>query len=386
MDWLNAFLLLLLVAGHTELLVTLVNRTHGLPIHIGPLRHFRHLDDLLIPLFPLLVLFRLGLGGPELMYGGSWSNVSTAWTVYLGICGCGTIGLFCSTVRWCLYKPPAQQVQCSSRVFRVDEALGHKPFGKGVYSFLAPVPFNEILQVEFSEKSFELDRVPTEWDGLSILHVSDVHLTGSLTRPFYERVFQECTTAKYDMIVFTGDLIDDPTLLDWLPSTLGQLDAPLGKYFIFGNHDWEFAPEDARQAMADIGWVDVSSRVLTIEHLGKELVLAGTERPWMGRQPDFSSIDKDTFRLLLSHTPDQIVWARSQNIDLMLAGHNHGGQAVLPIVGPVYAPSQFGVKYAAGTFYEAPTLLHVSRGLAGKHPLRWRCRPEITRVVLRSKR
>ena len=67
----------------------------------------------------------------------------------------------------------------------------------------------------------------------------------------------------------------------------------------------------------------------------------------------------------------------------MLSGHNHGGQIVLPVLGPVYSPSRFGVKYAAGTFHEPPTLLHVSRGLSGRYPLRWNCLPEVTRIVLR---
>ncbi|MCA9045221.1 MAG: metallophosphoesterase, partial [Planctomycetaceae bacterium] len=87
--------------------------------------------------------------------------------------------------------------------------------------------------------------------------------------------------------------------------------------------------------------------------------------------------------LLMSHTPDNFDFARQQSVDLMLAGHTHGGQVQLPLIGPVYSPSKYGCKYSSGTFFEAPTLMHVSRGLAGIHPLRWRCPPEITRLTLR---
>ena len=59
----------------------------------------------------------------------------------------------------------------------------------------------------------------------------------------------------------------------------------------------------------------------------------------------------------------------------MLAGHTHGGQIRMPITGPILAPSLYGTKYAIGTFYKAPTLLHVSRGVSGLTPVRYNCRP-----------
>jgi predicted MPP superfamily phosphohydrolase len=105
----------------------------------------------------------------------------------------------------------------------------------------------------------------------------------------------------------------------------------------------------------------------------------------MGQHPDWSQVPADAFRLFLCHTPDHIQWARSQQVDLMLSGHNHGGQVVLPVLGPVYSPSIYGTRYASGVFWEEPTLLYVSRGISGRHPLRWRCPPELTKLVLTSK-
>ena len=74
----------------------------------------------------------------------------------------------------------------------------------------------------------------------------------------------------------------------------------------------------------------------------------------------------------------------SKGIDLMLSGHNHGGQIILPVIGPVFAPSKYGVRYAGGAFWAVPTFLYVSRGLAGRHPLRLNCPPELTRLILES--
>jgi hypothetical protein len=90
------------------------------------------------------------------------------------------------------------------------------------------------------------------------------------------------------------------------------------------------------------------------------------------------------FRLCLSHTPDNIVWARKNEIDLMLSGHVHGGQIRLPLVGSIFVPSRYGRRYDCGTFDEPPTVMHVSRGLAGQHPLRINCRPEVTWLELKK--
>jgi predicted MPP superfamily phosphohydrolase len=68
----------------------------------------------------------------------------------------------------------------------------------------------------------------------------------------------------------------------------------------------------------------------------------------------------------------------------MLAGHNHGGQVRIPVIGSVMVPSRTGRRYDGGSFFEPPTLLHVSRGLAGQHPLRYNCRPEVTKIILRA--
>ena len=69
-------------------------------------------------------------------------------------------------------------------------------------------------------------------------------------------------------------------------------------------------------------------------------------------------------------------------MDLMLAGHNHGGQIRFPVFGSLFVPSIYSRRYDCGTFNEGTTLLNVSRGMSGQQPLRFNCRPEVTRFVL----
>lgn len=264
----------------------------------------------------------------------------------------------------------------------VSRELGFRPAGTGPYESLLNIPGNEVFRLEVAAHEFALPNVPPEWDGLSILHLSDWHFSGTVALPYFEYVTRLCREMQPDLIVFTGDLLDRQELESWIPSTLGTLSAPLGRYFILGNHDWYLQPERIRERMREQGWIDLAGRSKVIEYKGKRLLLGGTEVPWMGKHPGDLDSSAD-FKLLLSHTPDHFSWGRRAGFDLVLAGHNHGGQIRFPGFGPVYCPSLYGCKYASGIFERNGTLLYVSRGLSGRHPLRINCLPEITRIVLR---
>lgn len=381
---LNAVILLLLAAGQFELMVTLVNRLHAYRIRGSALRWVRDIHELLILLLPVFMAWIVGWHGTRLLAGGSWSELPAGWLIYLALCGLGTLGMVYSALRFALRKLPAAQLSNHTQVVDVAEELGYRPLGTGPYSSLARLPRNQLFQVEVSEKVYCLPRLPAEWDGLSILHLTDFHYTGTVDRPFYEHLIHLAQDLRADLAVFTGDLLDDMRLVDWLPPTLGRVTAPLGRYFILGNHDWYLEPDPIRQAMIDIGWYDVAGRTTLVGGDKPPLVIGGSELPWMGRQPDFSTAPPGAFRILLSHTPDNLPWARQQDVGLMLSGHNHGGQVVLPVIGPIYSPSKHGCQYASGVFNAPPTLLYVSRGISGRHPVRWRCRPEVTKLILRS--
>ncbi len=86
----------------------------------------------------------------------------------------------------------------------------------------------------------------------------------------------------------------------------------------------------------------------------------------------------DAFRLLMTHGPHVMGWAKRNRFDLVLAGHLHGGQIRMPVLGPVT-----GGKYHGGVFEEGGAVMHVGRGLGQLTPVRWGCRPEVTKIVLR---
>jgi len=384
MSWLNALALALLIAGHCELLVTAVNRLHALRWPSPLLKAVRHLHDVLMLAGPPLIVWCVGLSGPKLLLGGSWQELSFPWIVYFSLCAAGAFGLTVAAVQHAMRRAPGALESHHSQEVHVAERLGYKPFGRGPYQALARLPGNELFRVEISQKTLRLPRLPAEWDGLAILHLSDLHFIGTLDLPFFEEITRISAGQNADLVVFTGDLLDNQELVEWLPATLGHLSAPLGCHFILGNHDWYLEPEPIRQALIELGWHDTADSLKALSHRGRTLAIGGSELPWMGRHPEFSGAPADAFRLLLSHTPDNLPWAVAEGIDLMLSGHNHGGQVVLPLLGPVYSPSVYGCRYASGLFWQSPTLLHVSRGVSGRHPFRWRCKPEVTKLILRS--
>jgi uncharacterized protein len=92
------------------------------------------------------------------------------------------------------------------------------------------------------------------------------------------------------------------------------------------------------------------------------------------------------FRLVLCHTPDQFRWCVDADADLALAGHTHGGQVQFPVLGVIGSPSLHGTRYACGVFRRGHTVMHVTRGICGETPFRWRCPPEIALIELTQQR
>jgi predicted MPP superfamily phosphohydrolase len=265
----------------------------------------------------------------------------------------------------------------------VAHDLGRPPRGSGRRQWMARLPGNEIFRVAFTELELRLPRLPAAWDGLTLWHLTDLHLCGLPDLPFYEAVLDRCAAAPADLVVFTGDLVDSDGHYNWITPLLARLRWREAALAILGNHDgWHDVPritkavEAAGFALIGGGW-----RRLTIR--GEPLTVIGNEMPWLRPLPDLRDCPAEGLRLCLSHSPDQLPWARRHGIDLMLAGHNHGGQIRVPGFGPILCPSQYGRRYDGGLYHEPPTVLYVSRGLSGTYPLRYFCPPEVTRITLR---
>jgi len=259
----------------------------------------------------------------------------------------------------------------------------------------ALLPGSQLLFLSVEFKTFEFPHLPEAFDGYRISHLSDLHFTGRIGKAYFRQVFERCLQWEPDLICITGDLLDKPKCLDWIEDLLGSLEAPDGVYFILGNHDRRIKNEVMLRArLTDCGLTDANGRYWSIERrIGNQtarLWLAGNELPWYAgaeKLPPVKSLLKpqiENFFVALSHSPDQWPWAQRMGFDLMLAGHTHGGQVCLPIIGPIVAPSRFGVRYAGGVYQLGQMAMQVSRGISGAEPLRWNCPPELCQLTLRK--
>lgn len=251
---------------------------------------------------------------------------------------------------------------------------------------LLRLPGNESLECEHVDLGIYLKRLPEELSGLTVVQLSDLHFTGRISQEYYFAAVSHVNQLKPDFIFVTGDLVDRADCLDDGVEVLRSLKATFGVFFVLGNHDLRAGAERVRRALSQAGLVDVGGRVVKRKVRGLPILIGGNELPWLGPAPDFSAAPNGDrirpLRFLLAHTPDQFPWAVQNDVDLMLAGHTHGGQVCLPWLGPVIAPSSFGIRYAEGLHYRHPTVMYVNRGLGGEFPVRYCCPPEITRVIL----
>ena len=265
----------------------------------------------------------------------------------------------------------------------------HPPLFPEESPWFMGVPGNQVAKLEVTEKQLQLPHLPQALDGLTIAHLSDLHFEGKLPRAYFEQVVDQTNALSADLVAITGDLVDCPECLSWIDTTLNRLTSRYGCFFILGNHDLRLGDvTPLRQMLTQGGAIDLGVGQHWLQIHEQSIYLAGNERPWFPLNENMTAhaaaCAEADFSILLSHSPDQIAWARQQGTDLMLAGHTHGGQVRFPLLGPVIAPSQAGVKYAGGTFFQPPTLMHVSRGVSGLFPIRWNCPPEITRLVLKA--
>jgi predicted MPP superfamily phosphohydrolase len=326
-----------------------------------------------------------------LAYGGELSNVfdlaAAPWPQtfvagYVLLCCLVTYLFLPSITIYRHVRRPRALAQNHTRSINFAAQIGFDPVGHGKYRHLARLPFNQAFEVDFAEKVLHLPNLPAALDGLSILHLSDLHFGGTPDREFYLAAMDVCHEWDPDILAITGDVVDSDHHHRWILPVLSRLRWRDGAFAILGNHDTWYEPSLVRRRLRKLDIDVIGNSWKTFDVRGEKIVVIGNEGPWISPISDLKNCPEKLFRLCLSHTPDNLPWARRNNVDLVLAGHCHGGQVRIPGFGSILVPSRFGRRYDCGTFDEPPTVLHVVRGLAAQHPLRYNCRPEIAKLIL----
>ena len=245
---------------------------------------------------------------------------------------------------------------------------------------------------------------PPNWPDahrLTITVVADLHAGGpNMGIARVRKVVDVAQALNSDLIVILGDYFATHRFItEHVPNAawaaeLGRLKARLGVYAVLGNHDWWYDVVGVRRALAAVNVPLLENDALLIDDNGRRFWLAGLGDQlayWLGPS-HFQGVDDlpgtlkrvstDDPVILLAHEPDIFVDVPPR-VALTLAGHTHGGQIVLPLVPPMWTPSEYGARFAYGHIVENGRHMIVSGGLGcSKVPLRLNMPPEIVRVTL----
>ena len=359
--------------GHACLTVIIVNVTHGLGF---PNRVY---DRVMLPAIGLLCVATIA--------GGFWLLLHPLadWPLgvraYLVVClVLSLIVLPGTTMLRALRRAPAGVGGCASDLALPPGDIG-RFVGHGPRAWWLRLPGNESLRPRAHEGSIVIPGLPAELDGLTILHLTDFHFATTYAPDFYRAAAAAAPPA--DLVLFTGDVVDDEPSLDWIASVFAEVRGRLGSFAILGNHDFEYDTSKIGDAFRAAGYAFIDGSWATVRVGSSVIALGGTSAPW-GPRLDPSDAPEAGLRILLSHTPDRFPWAAGHGFDLVFAGHNHYGQIRLPVLGPILMPSVYVRRYDHGWFAKGRTRMYVGAGLGGKHPLRWNCPPEIAHFTLRG--
>ncbi len=385
-------LLLLATIGHGFFWVALINRSHAVAIPRPIIHAVTYIAFLAAGIIPLGVAWLLYRAAVDNALANPIAALPREVSGYLAVCA--VLGAWAaaqwswSRFRWLAGRPA--QDRCT-KLSRLRPGAHEAAPSTCDACLVARLPGNEILGLEEIDRSLVVARLPTALSGLSILHISDLHFTGLVGKWYFEELVRRCNLRQPDLVALTGDILDEEECIAWIPDTLAKLRARHGVYFILGNHDRRVNSKRLRKTLERGGMVDLGGRFVEVQLRGQPVLLAGNEVPWFSPAADFSqappsSLQGGPVRIVLAHSPDQLAWARRNEVDLVLAGHTHGGQICLPAVGPIFAPCLHGVRHARGVFSAPPTVLHVTKGVSAQFPVRFRAAPEAVLLGLRSPR
>lgn len=305
----------------------------------------------------------------------------------------------------------------------VSDSFADTPYFEGRRKFLsqfalvlASIPFVSILYgVTKGKYNYKVHRVslkfkdlPDAFDGLTITQISDIHSGSFDDEAAVRHGINLINEQKSDLLFFTGDLVNNlaSEMEPWTP-LFKQLNAPMGMFSIFGNHDYgdyvSWESEGAKQENIfhlkeihkELGFKLLLNENVNIEKGGQKISLIGIENWGSGGFAKYGDLEKalegvsdDSFKLLLSHDPshwEEQTLDHSKHIHLTLSGHTHGMQFGIEIPGIKWSPVKYRYPRWAGLYEEKNKFLYVNRGFGFiGFPGRVGIWPEITVITLQK--
>jgi len=280
-------------------------------------------------------------------------------------------------------------------------AAGGTLFGSLLYGFSNKYNY----QLKKIQLAFE--NIPASFKGLKILHISDIHCGSFLDKRAVEKGVEKILNQKADIILFTGDLVNDrATEMKEYMELFSRIKAPMGVYSTLGNHDygdyvhWPDKSakmqnlEDLKEIHEKLGWRLLMNEHVVVERENEQIALIGIEN-WSAKASfhkrgrmdlAYPGAEKYSFKILMSHDPshwEAEVQKKYPDIDLVLSGHTHGMQFGVEVPGFKWSPVQYVYRQWAGLYEQGNQKLYVNRGFGFiGYPGRVGILPEITLIEL----
>ena len=237
--------------------------------------------------------------------------------------------------------------------------------------------------------------IPKEFDGFKIAHVSDLH-----NKDWKDRLCDLIEKEKPDIIAITGDIVDSSDVyydisLQFIEKALNI--APV--YFVTGNHESYMQDyKSLQKKMSDAGVIIMDDKSFLIKKGDCYINLIGLQDPSFTQKSAFldnsgsilrekivSLKEDDLYNVLLSHRPEYMDYYADAGVNLVLSGHAHGGQIILPFIGGLIAPGQgFFPEYTQGVHTKENTNMVISRGIGDSYLPRVNNMPELVIITLKS--
>jgi uncharacterized protein len=239
----------------------------------------------------------------------------------------------------------------------------------------------ERFRIGLTRETLEMSGLPPALSGLRIGLLTDFHRSDTVTHEIIDQAVQMLMREAPDLIVLGGDYVTwgDRRFVTPAAEALAPLSAPHGVFAILGNHDND---HDMPPALAAKGFAVLRDARTRLTIRGETLDLAGI-RYWTRKPSEIAYVLRGASPnlILLAHTPMRLLEAAAFSVPLVLSGHTHGGQIVLPGIGAV-AAREFPV--IAGRDRRDNTTIFVSRGVGTVYvPVRLNCPPEVAVLTLR---
>jgi predicted MPP superfamily phosphohydrolase len=280
-------------------------------------------------------------------------------------------------------------------------AWGVRGLGAGAAAGLGYSLLVEPRWLGVTRRQVSIRGLPRELDGLRLVQLTDIHHGPWLSVGYVRAAVRRANELGADLFCLTGDYVHhSAAYIRPVAAELAALRPRIATVAVLGNHDWWEDAALSRQELAAAGAVllDNDRRVLTpgrrlVRQAGAGLAVCGVGDLWEDWQLDYAAaldgLPGGMPRLLLSHNPDVAEAAElrrpGRRVDLMLAGHTHGGQVNLPGLGAPLTNSRFGQRYAQGLVRGPVCPVYVCRGIGVSGiPLRLGAPPEIAVLELRA--